>query len=58
VLEVCSAISSIENAEGKKTLDRIVAMLTRLGQRGYSVDDQSTDYSIGQAYSDTDLPVK
>ena len=32
VLEVCGALSPTENANAKKLLDRIVAMLTRLGQ--------------------------
>jgi four helix bundle protein len=36
VLEVCGALSAAENAEAKKLLDRIVAMLTRLGGCGYS----------------------
>ncbi len=42
VLEICGALSPIENSEGKKLLDRIVAMLTRLGQRGYSVREESS----------------
>ena len=33
VLEVCGALSSWANADAKRLLDRIVAMLTRLGQR-------------------------
>jgi four helix bundle protein len=37
VLEVCGALSAQENIEAKQILDRIVAMLTKLGQRGYSV---------------------
>ncbi len=45
VLEVCGAISSTENADAKKLLDRIVAMLTKLGQRGYSVQESSSEYS-------------
>ena len=44
VLEVCGALSPEENAEAKRLLDRIVAMLTRLGQRGYSVQEGSVDY--------------
>jgi four helix bundle protein len=43
VLEVCGAISSAENADAKKLLDRIVAMLTKLGQRGYSVQESSDE---------------
>jgi four helix bundle protein len=45
VLEVCGALSKTENAEAKILLDRIVAMLTRLGQRGYSVGDEQSEYS-------------
>ncbi len=37
VLQVCGALSVQENKKYKKLLDRIVAMLTRLGQRGYTV---------------------
>ena len=33
VLEVCGALSSWANADAKRLLDRIVALLTRLGQR-------------------------
>jgi four helix bundle protein len=35
VLQVCGAITIEESEVAKATLDRIVAMLTRLGQRGY-----------------------
>jgi four helix bundle protein len=45
VLEVCGAISPVENAEAKKLLDRIVAMLTKLGYRGYSIGDEQSEYS-------------
>lgn len=44
VLEVCGALSSQENADAKKLLDRIVAMLTRLGKRGYSVQEEPVGY--------------
>jgi four helix bundle protein len=37
VLQVCGALSSAENADAKLLLDRIVAMLTKLGRRGYTV---------------------
>ena len=36
VLEVCGALTAEQNAEAKALLDRIVAMLTKLGQRGYA----------------------
>jgi four helix bundle protein len=37
VLEICRALTPAHNAKAKELLDRIVAMLTKLGQRGYSV---------------------
>ncbi len=39
VLQVCGAIEVEENEVAKRTLDRIAAMLTKLGGRGYSVGD-------------------
>jgi four helix bundle protein len=39
VLEVCGAITSQKNVEGKSLLDRIVAMVTKLGHRGYVVGE-------------------
>ena len=36
VLEVCGALTPALNEQGKELLDRIVAMLTRLGGRNYS----------------------
>lgn len=44
VLEVCGALSPAENADTKRLLDRIVAMLTKLGQRGYSVGEAPNGY--------------
>ena len=37
VLQACNTITSAGNDEGKQLLDRIVAMLTKLGQRAYSI---------------------
>lgn len=54
VLEVCGAISSKENAEAKELLDRIVAMLTKLGQRGYSVREDLAEYRLQGTDPDTD----
>ena len=45
VLEACGGLSSVDNAEAKILLDRIVAMLTKLGQRGYSIGDEQAEYS-------------
>ena len=44
VLEVCGALSSAENVEAKAQLDRVVAMLTKLGQRGYEVRETPGEY--------------
>ena len=44
VLEICGALSSVENIEAKRVLDRIVAMLTKLGQRGYSVHEDFPEF--------------
>ena len=41
VLEVTGALSAEENRYGKAMLERIVAMLTRLGGRGYSSRGQA-----------------
>ena len=44
VLRVCGAISAEESEKAKALLDRIVAMLTKLGQRGYAVRDELGEY--------------
>lgn len=44
VLEICGALSTTENIDAKRILDRIVAMLTKLGQRGYSVHEGSPEF--------------
>ncbi len=54
VLEVCDAVSPEVNAGAKKLLDRIVAMLMMLGQRGYTVGEQPADDGIGRIDTDTD----
>ena len=46
VLEVCGALSAQNNAESKKLLDRIVAMLTKLGKRAYRVRETGSEYRI------------
>jgi hypothetical protein len=45
VLEVCGALSAEDNAKAKAVLDRIAAMLTRLGRRGYVVREESAGYA-------------
>ena len=47
VLQVCGALSAEENANRKALLDRIVAMLTKLGQRGYAVHEDRAQYTAG-----------
>ena len=54
VLQVCGALSAEENARRKTTLDRIVAMLTKLGQRGYTIHEESDEYSVSRNDTDTD----
>ena len=54
VLEVCGALSSSENVDAKKLLDRIVAMLTRLGRRGYSVREEGEKYFEDGVDGDSD----
>jgi hypothetical protein len=53
VLHVCGALSAEDNASRKALLDRIVAMLTKLGQRGYAVFEEQAGYAAG-VDSDTD----
>ena len=47
VMQVCGALSAEENTSRKALLDRIVAMLTKLGQRGYSVREDPAEYATG-----------
>ena len=44
VLEISDALSKEDNVSAKKLLDRIVAMLTKLGQRGYTVREAQSEY--------------
>jgi len=54
VLEVCGALSAEENAKAKEVLDRIAAMLTKLGGRGYAVREDRARYGAAGRDSDTD----
>lgn len=54
VLEVCGALSAEENAKAKAVLDRIVAMLTRLGRRGYAIREERAEYSAAGIDPDAD----
>jgi four helix bundle protein len=54
VLQVWGAMTAEENEKTKALLDRIVAMLTKLGQRGYAVHEASAEYGTGGIDPDTD----
>ena len=54
VLQVCEALSTDDNNQQKALLDRIVAMLTKLGQRGYAVREELGEYRVSQFDTDTD----
>jgi four helix bundle protein len=54
VLHVCGALSAEENASRKALLDRIVAMLTKLGRRGYALNENQGGYYAGGNDPDTD----
>ena len=58
VLQVCGAMTVEENAETKALLDRIVAMLTKLGQRGYSVHEQAQPYGVDRIDPDSDFDLE
>ncbi|MGI8906850.1 MAG: four helix bundle protein [Candidatus Sumerlaeaceae bacterium] len=44
ILEVCGALSAEQNFEQKQILNRIAAMLTKLGNRGYRVQEAEAEY--------------
>lgn len=52
VLEVSGGLGSEESGRYKGLLDRIVAMLTRLGGRGYRVEETQSEY--GSSFIDGD----
>ena len=54
VLQVCGALGAEENATRKTMLDRIVAMLTKLGQRGYTIREESDDDVVCRKDTDAD----
>ena len=47
VLHGCGALPAEENANRKALLDRIGAMLTKLGQRGYAAHEDPAQYTVG-----------
>ena len=54
VLQICAALPPGDNAKAKALLDRIVDMLTKLGHRGYVVNEESAQYNVDLIDSDTD----
>ena len=54
VLEVSGVLEASENAKSKEILDRVVAMLTRLGKRGYAVGEETAEYEVAGVDTDAD----
>jgi len=54
VLPVCDAMSADDNRKQTALLDRLVAMLTMLGQRGDAIREALGEYGVGQFDTDTD----
>ena len=56
ILQIYGAITIEENVKRKRLLDRIVAMLTKLGQRGYSVHEGllQSRISLASGFRDRD----
>ena len=48
VLVVCRALDERVSQQRKKDIDRMAAMLSRLGGRGYQVGEESADYHAGE----------
>ena len=51
---MCDAMSADDNRKQKALLDLIVAMLTKLGQRGYAVRAELGEYRVSQFDTGTD----
>jgi four helix bundle protein len=54
ILVVYETIDSEKNEEGKKILNRIVSMLTKLGRRDYKTRENLTLYETADSYCDND----
>jgi len=54
VLPVCDAISADDNRQQTALLDRRVAELAQLGQRGDAIREALGEYGIGQFDTDAD----
>jgi len=51
---VFDAMSADDNRTQKALLDRRVAELAKLGQRGYAVREELGEFGVGQFDTDTD----
>ena len=51
---MCEALSADDNRKQKALLDRLVATLTKLGQRGYAIREELGEFGVGQFDTDTD----
>ena len=51
---MCEALCADDNNQQKAPRDRIAAMLTKLGQRGYAVREELGESGVGQFDTDTD----
>ena len=54
MLHLCEALSADDNTQQKALLDRLVAMLTTLGQRGYAVREKLGESRLSEFDADTD----
>ena len=54
MLPACEALSADDNNQQKAPLDRLVAMLTNLGQRGYAIHEELGEYRVSQFDTGTD----
>ena len=54
VLPVCEALSADDNNQQKALLDRLLAMLMKLGPRGYASREALGEYRASQFDTDTD----
>jgi len=53
-MSFCGALSPEQNAQAKMLLERIVAMLTKLGQRGYAIHEEPGEYREDRNDTDSD----
>jgi hypothetical protein len=54
VLPVCDAMSADDNRQQRALLDRRVAELAKLGQRGDAIREALGEYRVGPFDTDTD----